>query len=113
MLITETQCPAPGETSSYFGEGRRGPSGLPVPAAAARAARPGDLRQRSADALGSVADARHPAGCTFLNFTASHDGIGLRPAEGLLSAGGDRGSWWSWCTGSAASPRCGPWRTAR
>jgi glycosidase len=26
-----------------------------------------------------------PAGCTFLNFTASHDGIGLRPAEGLLS----------------------------
>jgi len=25
-----------------------------------------------------------PPGCTFLNFTASHDGIGLRPAEGLL-----------------------------
>jgi len=25
-----------------------------------------------------------PQGCTFLNFTASHDGIGLRPAEGLL-----------------------------
>ena len=25
-----------------------------------------------------------PAGCTFFNFTASHDGIGLRPAEGLL-----------------------------
>ncbi len=24
-------------------------------------------------------------GCTYLNFTASHDGIGLRPAEGLLS----------------------------
>ena len=23
-------------------------------------------------------------GCTFLNFTASHDGIGLRPAEGIL-----------------------------
>ena len=23
-------------------------------------------------------------GCTYLNFTASHDGIGLRPAEGLL-----------------------------
>ncbi len=25
-----------------------------------------------------------PGGCTFLNFTASHDGIGLRPAEGLV-----------------------------
>jgi sucrose phosphorylase len=25
-----------------------------------------------------------PAGCTFFNFTASHDGIGLRPAEGLV-----------------------------
>ena len=26
-----------------------------------------------------------PMGCTYLNFTASHDGIGLRPAEGILS----------------------------
>ncbi|MCR9199369.1 MAG: alpha-amylase family glycosyl hydrolase [Planctomycetaceae bacterium] len=26
-----------------------------------------------------------PVGCTYLNFTASHDGIGMRPAEGLLS----------------------------
>lgn len=26
-----------------------------------------------------------PIGCTYLNFTASHDGIGLRPAEGLLN----------------------------
>jgi sucrose phosphorylase len=25
-----------------------------------------------------------PAGCAYLNFTASHDGIGLRPTEGLL-----------------------------
>ncbi|MEB3212112.1 MAG: sugar phosphorylase [Leptolyngbyaceae bacterium] len=25
-----------------------------------------------------------PVGCAYLNFTASHDGIGLRPAEGLL-----------------------------
>lgn len=28
-----------------------------------------------------------PLGCTYLNFTASHDGIGMRPAEGLLSDG--------------------------
>ena len=28
-----------------------------------------------------------PAGCTFLNFTASHDGIGVRPAEGLIPQG--------------------------
>ena len=26
-----------------------------------------------------------PLGCTYLNFTASHDGIGMRPVEGLLS----------------------------
>jgi len=26
-----------------------------------------------------------PPGCTFLNFTASHDGIGVRPLEGLLT----------------------------
>lgn len=26
-----------------------------------------------------------PLGCTYLNFTASHDGIGLRPIEGILS----------------------------
>lgn len=25
-----------------------------------------------------------PEGCTFLNFTASHDGIGMRPVEGIL-----------------------------
>ncbi len=25
-----------------------------------------------------------PAGCTFLNFTASHDGVGVRPLEGLI-----------------------------
>lgn len=28
-----------------------------------------------------------PHGCTYFNFTASHDGIGLRPAEGLLEPG--------------------------
>ena len=28
-----------------------------------------------------------PPGCTFLNFTASHDGIGMRPAEGILPQG--------------------------
>lgn len=28
-----------------------------------------------------------PSGCTYLNFTASHDGIGLRPVEGMLPDG--------------------------
>ncbi len=28
-----------------------------------------------------------PPGCTFLNFTASHDGIGMRPLEGLIPQG--------------------------
>ncbi|MGD1907890.1 MAG: alpha-amylase family glycosyl hydrolase [Leptolyngbyaceae cyanobacterium] len=27
-----------------------------------------------------------PIGCAYFNFTASHDGIGMRPAEGLLAA---------------------------
>lgn len=27
-----------------------------------------------------------PAGCSFFNFTASHDGIGMRPVENILSA---------------------------
>ena len=30
---------------------------------------------------------RTPPGCTFLNFTASHDGVGMRPLEGLLPQG--------------------------
>ena len=25
-----------------------------------------------------------PEGCTFFNFTASHDGVGVRPVEGIL-----------------------------
>ena len=29
-----------------------------------------------------------PAGRTFLNFLASHDGIGLRPVEGLVDEAG-------------------------
>lgn len=28
-----------------------------------------------------------PEGCTFFNFTASHDGIGVRPLEGILQSG--------------------------
>lgn len=31
-----------------------------------------------------AANGNPPRGCTFLNFTASHDGIGVRPLEGLL-----------------------------
>ena len=31
-----------------------------------------------------VAGLEPPPGCTFFNFTASHDGIGVRPLEGLL-----------------------------
>ena len=26
-----------------------------------------------------------PLGCTYVNFIASHDGLGLRPAEGILA----------------------------
>jgi sucrose phosphorylase len=32
----------------------------------------------------SLEDEALPDGCTYLNFTASHDGVGLRPLEGLV-----------------------------
>ncbi len=32
----------------------------------------------------SLQEMELPAGCTFFNFTASHDGVGLRPLEGLV-----------------------------
>ncbi len=32
----------------------------------------------------SLEQERLPEGCTYLNFTASHDGVGLRPLEGLV-----------------------------
>jgi sucrose phosphorylase len=82
VLITETNVPH-SENVSYFGRGDEAHLVYQFPLAplTLHALVMGTSRHlmQWAGALGQP-----PAGCTFLNFTASHDGIGLRPAEGLV-----------------------------
>lgn len=82
VIITETNVPV-AENLSYFGEGDEAHMvyqfGLPPLVLHA-------LNRGKADYLTDWAS-KIPAlqaGCTYLNFTASHDGIGVRPVEGLL-----------------------------
>lgn len=82
VLITETNVPH-SENVSYFGVGDEAHmvyqfSLAPLVLHALARGSSRYLMQ-----WGSVLDPP-PDGCTFLNFTASHDGIGLRPAEGLV-----------------------------
>jgi sucrose phosphorylase len=82
VLITETNVPHE-ENISYFGGGDEAHVvyQFPLPPLVLHAlatCNSGPLMQWGASL------APPPPGCTFLNFTASHDGIGLRPAEGLL-----------------------------
>jgi sucrose phosphorylase len=82
VLITETNVPHE-ENIGYFGEGDEAHLvyQFPLPPLVLHAlvtCDSGPLMQWGRSL------APPPAGCTFLNFTASHDGIGLRPAEGLL-----------------------------
>jgi sucrose phosphorylase len=82
VLITETNVPHE-ENISYFGGGDEAHLvyQFPLPPLVLHALATcdsGPLMHWGASL------APPPAGCTFLNFTASHDGIGLRPAEGLL-----------------------------
>ncbi|MDZ7827087.1 MAG: hypothetical protein U5R48_15000 [Gammaproteobacteria bacterium] len=89
VLITETNVPHR-ENIQLFRRWRRGPSGLPVPAPATRPARPGDLRQRSADAVGGLAGAASGG----LHLSQLHRlPRRHRPASGRGAAvrGGDRG----------------------
>ncbi|MAT73207.1 MAG: sugar phosphorylase [Planctomycetaceae bacterium] len=95
LVLTETNVPH-AENISYFGGD---PSASPGQAA------PGDeahmvyqfslppllleaFLSGDASAIGAwLSDlAPPPPGCTFFNFTASHDGVGVRPLEGLVSA---------------------------
>jgi sucrose phosphorylase len=81
-LITETNVPD-AENRSYFGVGDEAHlvynfSLPPLVVDAVLHERADHLRTWLATA------ARPPQGCTFVNFLTSHDGIGLRPAEGLL-----------------------------
>ncbi|MDA8141915.1 MAG: alpha-amylase family glycosyl hydrolase [Desulfobacteraceae bacterium] len=85
MLVTETNVPHP-ENISYFGDGQD----------EAQMVYNFTLGPLLLHALttGSTSELRQWAGSlkpmstrtTFMNFTASHDGIGVRPLEGILSA---------------------------
>ncbi|UQB42398.1 sugar phosphorylase [Thiomicrospira microaerophila] len=82
LVLTETNVPHT-ENLSYFGEGDEAHmvyqfSLAPLVLHALYRAN-GSYLTRWAQQLSPP-----PSGCTFLNFTASHDGIGLRPVEGIL-----------------------------
>lgn len=98
LVLTETNVPHQ-ENISYFGAG----AGQPLPESPGRR-QPGDEAHMvyqfslppllleaflSGDASAIAAWLRTlappPPGCTFFNFTASHDGVGVRPLEGLVS----------------------------
>lgn len=82
MLLTETNVPS-AENLAYFGNRNEAHViyNFPLPPLILHALLSGTSRH-----LNQWQMAMPPAqlGCTYLNFTASHDGIGMRPAEGLL-----------------------------
>jgi sucrose phosphorylase len=82
LILTETNVPQP-ENFSYFGKGDEAHMvyQFSLPPLLLYT-----LLKGNAEALCSWAEQLPalPAGQTFLNFTASHDGIGFRPLEGIL-----------------------------
>ena len=82
LLLTETNVPHD-ENVSYFGNGDEAQMvynfALPPLLLHALLSADGQWLTQWARALSPP-----PAGCMFLNFTASHDGVGLRPAQGVL-----------------------------
>ncbi len=82
LLLTETNVPHE-QNVSYFGDGdeARMVYQFSLPPLLLHALHTGSARYLTAWAS-SLQDP--PPGCCFLNFTASHDGIGVRPLEGLI-----------------------------
>ncbi len=82
VLLTETNVPHE-ENISYFGTGDEAHMvyQFSLPPLLLHALRNGDSSHLTqwASTLGEP-----PKGCTYLNFTASHDGIGVRPLQGIL-----------------------------
>ncbi|RWR45933.1 alpha-amylase [Sinirhodobacter ferrireducens] len=82
ILLTETNVPK-AENLSYFG--RRDEAHMvyqfPLPPLVLHAMLSGNVRhlRRWLRAMPPA-----PLGCAYFNFTASHDGIGMRPVEGIL-----------------------------
>ncbi|NNC88743.1 MAG: sugar phosphorylase [Akkermansiaceae bacterium] len=83
ILLTETNVPHE-ENISYFGKGDEAHMvyQFTLPPLLLHGLLRGDSRelQKWARSLPEL-----PKGCTYLNFTASHDGIGVRPLEGILA----------------------------
>ncbi|MBV0912395.1 sugar phosphorylase [Anianabacter salinae] len=82
ILLTETNVPK-AENLSYFGNRNEAHVvyNFPLPPLILHAVMAGTARYLL-DWQRAMPPA--PMGCAYLNFTASHDGIGMRPAEGLL-----------------------------
>jgi sucrose phosphorylase len=86
MIVTETNVPH-AENMSYLGRsGRREAQAVyqfALPPLILHTLATGDPEPL----VGWAADlGEPPAGCTYLNFTSSHDGVGLRPVESFLPA---------------------------
>ncbi len=83
ILLTETNVPK-AENLSYFGRGDEAHAiyNFPLPPLILHALMSGNAEHLRRWQRGMPPA---PMGCAYLNFTASHDGIGMRPAEGLLS----------------------------
>jgi sucrose phosphorylase len=84
ILLTETNVPK-AENLSYFGTKNEAHAiyNFPLPPLILHA-----MMSGTAHYLRRWQSGMPPAqmGCAYLNFTASHDGIGMRPAEGVLPA---------------------------
>lgn len=82
VLLTETNVPK-AENLSYFGDGNEAHAiyNFPLPPLILHAMMSGSARYLQKWQAGMPPA---PMGCAYLNFTASHDGIGMRPAEGVL-----------------------------
>lgn len=86
LIMTETNVPHQ-ENMSYFGSGDEAHViyQFSLPPLLLHALHAGSSEYLNAWAIGLEAFDQ-PPGCTCLNFTASHDGVGLRPLEGLVPA---------------------------
>jgi sucrose phosphorylase len=87
LIMTETNVPH-AENVSYFGDGDEAHViyQFSLPPLLLHAIYSGSSRYLTQWATG-LAESPPPANCTALNFSASHDGVGLRPLEGLVPAG--------------------------
>ncbi len=84
LIMTETNVPH-AENITYFGDGDEAQVvyQFSLPPLLLQGLYAGNTRHLRAWAK-SLDDLALPPGCTFFNFTASHDGVGLRPLEGLV-----------------------------